>query len=179
MTDEQLVERFPPSEVELVMGIGSLWPCDDRSHRAWIAKRFLDQGYRFPPIVHPFSWVAPGVSIGMGSQIMAGVVVQPGSRIGDFSIINTRASVDHDCTVGNHCHLAPGVTLSGSVVIGDGTHLGTSCSVVQAVRLEKCSFIAAGATVTQSFPCGVYLRGTPARPFEPTRSRKMELPDAE
>ena len=45
--------------------------------------------------------------------------------IGANSIVNTRASVDHDCRIGETVHIAPGVTLSGAVTIGDGTHIGT------------------------------------------------------
>ena len=48
---------------------------------------------------------------------MAGVVIQSGSVIGDNVIVNTNASVDHDCRIGQHVHLAPGVVVCGNVCV--------------------------------------------------------------
>ena len=47
--------------------------------------------------VHPSAVVARSAEIGAGTIIMAGAVIQPGVRIGRNAIINTRASIDHDC----------------------------------------------------------------------------------
>ena len=42
----------------------------------------------------------------------------------------TRASVDHDCQIGKHAHIAQGVTLSGGVFVGDETLVGMGSSVI-------------------------------------------------
>ncbi len=36
-------------------------------------------------------------------------------------IINTRASVDHDCELGDFVHVGPGAVITGSVTVGNGT----------------------------------------------------------
>ena len=171
ITDSQLVERFPSDTVELALGLGSLWPSEDGGKRFEIVQKFESIGYRFPLLVHPFSSVAQGVDLSDGCQIFAGVVVQPGVKIGRFTILNSCVSVDHDCSIGSFCHLAPRATLSGDVVIGDGCHLGTGCTVIQSIHLGKGCFVAAGATVVSSHSHGRYLRGTPAKPFLPRSSR--------
>ncbi len=167
ITDYQLMERFSSDTVELALGLGSLWPCEVGGMRYEIAQKFESRGYRFPLLVHPFSSVASRADIAEGSQIFAGVVVQPGVKIGRFTILNSCVSVDHDCTIGSFCHLSPRATLSGDVVVGDGCHLGTGCTVIQSVRLGNSCFVAAGATVVSSHPDGQYVRGTPAKPFLP------------
>ncbi|MFU7517972.1 serine acetyltransferase, partial [Clostridium sp. HCS.1] len=37
------------------------------------------------------------------------------------SIVNSGAIVEHDCKIGDFVHVAPGVTMSGSVAIGSDT----------------------------------------------------------
>ena len=40
---------------------------------------------------------------------MAGTVIQCDTNIGMITIINTCASIDHDCNIGDHIHVAPSV----------------------------------------------------------------------
>lgn len=57
-------------------------------------------------VIHPFSWVHPEVLIGCGSVVCAGAIVQPGAHVGAHVILNTKASVDHHCRVGDYAHIA-------------------------------------------------------------------------
>ena len=168
ITDSALLERYPPEAVRLVSGIGSIWPTDASSPRARSIEKFTGLGYQFTGLRHPFTWIAPTAVLAQSCQIHAGAIVQPGAMVGDFSIINTRASIDHDCCIEDLCHIGPGVTLSGNVKVGSGSHLGTGCTVVQGVRLGKQCFVAAGATVVRDVAPGQFVRGTPAVPFERT-----------
>ena len=83
---------------------------------------------------------------------MAGCVIQTGTNIGANSIVNTRASIDHDCTIGETVHIAPGVTLSGNVRVGDRTHIGTGAVVIQGIAIDADSLVAAGAVVYRDLP---------------------------
>jgi UDP-3-O-[3-hydroxymyristoyl] glucosamine N-acyltransferase len=69
----------------------------------------------------PLHIIGKNVVIGIGVAIMAGAIINPYSQIGDFAIINTKTSVDHDCIIGKFSSLAPNVTLGGNVKIGDDT----------------------------------------------------------
>jgi len=70
---------------------------------------------RFGIAIHPTAWIAPDVEIGEGTVVMAGVVVQPGVKIGKHVILNTNSSCDHGCQIGDYAHIAPGATLCGDV----------------------------------------------------------------
>ena len=76
-----------------------------------------------------------------GVQLIAGAVVNAATSIGEGVIVNTNASVDHDCTIGDYVHIAPDVVLGGGVTVG------------------------AGAVVTNDVEAGSTVVGVPARPI--------------
>lgn len=113
--------------------------------------------------LHPSAVIAGSARIEAGSIVMAGAVVQPRTRIGRNVIVNTRASIDHDCTIGDHAHIAPGAVLSGGVAVEDRCHIGVGCTVIQNVRIGRGATVAAGATVVHDVAAGCVVKGTPAR----------------
>lgn len=159
---DDVVREFPASEIRLVNGLGSV---GRPAVRQKLFERFQDLGYHFATVVHPSAVVALDVVLGEGAQVMAGAVVQTGSRIGCNSIINTRASVDHDCIIGDHVHIAPGVTMSGGVQVGSGTHIGTGVTIIQGASIGNDCLVAAGAVVIRDVIARAMVRGVPAQEF--------------
>ena len=74
--------------------------------------------------IHPRATVDDSGRIGAGTVVFAGAVIQPDVEIGEHSIVNTSANLDHDCWIGNFVHLAPGTCLAGQVAVGEGTMIG-------------------------------------------------------
>ena len=165
--DEEILERFRPNEIELVLGLGSIKPTNENGLTRQVIKSFQNFGYRFVGLQHPTAWVAEGAIVSPTAQIHAGVIVQPGAKVGDFSILNTQSSVDHDCQIESFCHIGPGSTLSGNVFVGTGSHLGTGCNVIQGIRIGESCFVAAGATVVRNVLNHESVKGVPARSFRP------------
>ncbi|MFN3167556.1 MAG: acetyltransferase [Phycisphaeraceae bacterium] len=155
------LDRLDPASVELVNAVGSIGL---PAARRRVYERFAQRGFRFAAVAHLSATVSSSATLAEGVQIMAGCVVQAGASIGVNTLLNTRVGVDHDCVIGGHCHLAPGVTLSGNVAVGDGCHLGTGAVVIQGVHIGPGSFVAAGAVVTRDLPPGSNARGVPAKP---------------
>jgi UDP-perosamine 4-acetyltransferase len=158
--DDETIATHSPGTVLLAIGLGAVGK-DDARRAAF--ERFARDGYRFATVIHPAAVVAADVTLLDGAQVMAGAVVQTGSRIGRNAIVNTGACVDHDCRVGDHAHIAPGAMLSGSVEIGDGTLVGTGACVIQSVRVGAGSIVAAGAVVVRDVPDRACVMGIPAR----------------
>ncbi|MGI9325552.1 MAG: acetyltransferase [Pseudomonadales bacterium] len=161
LSDDDIAQRFPPNSTRLLNGIGSV-PGD--TLRAQLFERFRAEGYRFETLVHPSAIVAEDISIGEGTQIMAGAILQPGCRIGANSIINTGAIIDHDCEIGANCHIAPGAVLSGAVTLGESVHIGTGAAVIQGIDLGDRCVVGAGATAKRNLVADRWL--LPAQPFE-------------
>lgn len=141
---DEMIENYSSEEIYLVNGLGSL---PAKSRRWSIAEYYRDKGYKFKTIIHPSAIVAADAVLSEGAQVMAGVVIQPGVSIGNDSIINTRVSIDHDCSIGEQCHLAPGVILCGDVRVGNKVYLGSGSTVVQGVTVGAKSIIGASSVV--------------------------------
>ncbi len=158
--DDDVIFHHRPDQVRLVNGVGSI---DSTTLHRTVYEKFRERQYTFETVVHPSAILAPDLQIAEGVQVMAGGVVQPGSRLGANVIINTGARVDHDCSIDAHAHIAPGVTLSGNVHIGKGAHIGTGATIIQGIEVGAASIVGAGAVVVDDVPAGVTVVGVPAR----------------
>jgi acetyltransferase EpsM len=118
--------------------------------------------------VHPFSWVHPDVTLGPGSVVFAGGIVQPGASIGAHVILNTKASVDHHCLVGDYAHVAV-AHLGGGASIGEGVFLALGSIVLPGQHVGDWAVVGAGAVVTKNVAPSTTVVGVPARPiaFQP------------
>lgn len=161
---DDAVLQHDPARIRLVNGVGST---DRPQARRRLFDDFRRRGYVFQSVTHPSTVIAGDTVLEEGVQVMAGAVIQPGSRIGMNAIVNTAASVDHDCTIGAHVHLAPGVVLSGNVRVGAGTHIGTGACVIQGIAIGENCVIGAGAVVLEDIPAGMRAAGVPARRMNP------------
>ncbi len=146
--DDKVFE-YSPLEIELVNGLAEF---SKKDLRVKITKIMHDRGYFFTPVIHPSALIASNVRLSEGVQIMAGVIIQSGAEIKSSTIINTGAIVDHDCTINEHCHIAPGVILNGSVIIGAHTHIGTGAMIIQDVTVGKNCVVAAGSLIYKDTP---------------------------
>lgn len=158
--DDSVVETYCTEEILLVNGLGSI---GDNSRRKNLYHSFKQKGFHFANTIHPSAIVSPNALVGEGVQIMAGAVIQAGSTIGCNTIVNTRASVDHDCILEPHVHIAPGVTLSGNVKIKEGSHVGTAAVIIQGIVVGEESTIGAGAVVIRDVPKRAKVVGVPAK----------------
>lgn len=157
--DEKVLE-FPADSVLLVNAIGFSNSTHDRAR---LFDRFKREGYSFAHVVHPAAVVAADAVLAEGAQAMAGVIVQPGCMVGEDTILNTRASVDHDCAIGRHVHIAPGAVLCGGVHVGASSHIGAGATIIQNIRIGSKSIVAAGAVVICDVADNSRVAGVPAR----------------
>jgi len=159
--DQQLPElKKKHPACSAVLGIGNV---DISDLRYKIAQTLLALGFDFQPIISPDAIVNEEVKIGQGAVILDGVVVNSGTVIGAFAILNTKSSIDHDCSIGDFAHIAPGVTLSGCVSVGRGSLIGAGATVIQGKKIDENCLIGAGSVVVGDVEGpGIYF-GVPAR----------------
>jgi sugar O-acyltransferase (sialic acid O-acetyltransferase NeuD family) len=143
----------------LIVGIGDNWV---RSRMVTRIKRIVP-GIHFATAIHPSAQIAKYCSIGAGTVIMAGVVVNPGCEIGEFCILNTSSSLDHDSRMGNFSSLAPRAVTGGTVKIGAYSAVAIGAVLSHSVSIGDHTVVGAGATVLKDIPERVVAYGTPAR----------------
>jgi len=143
--DGMLSEIFKDGIKHAFITVGSVGDCTIRKK---IYENLKQIGFDLPVIAHPKAVIAADVvnNIGEGTFIAVSAIVNPGTIIGKNAIINTQASIDHDCKIGDFVHIAPGVTLCGAVEVGDETHIGTGAKVIQCIKIAKRCMIGAGLT---------------------------------
>jgi sugar O-acyltransferase, sialic acid O-acetyltransferase NeuD family len=135
----------------------------NNSIRERILDKLEDAGASIPILIHPNAVIGIDVEIGVGSVVMAGVVINSSTRVGKGCIINTSSSIDHDNYIEDYVHISPRVSLAGSVHVGKSSWLGVGSVVSNNVKICSGSTIGAGAVViSQIFEIGTYI-GVPAR----------------
>lgn len=114
-------------------------------------------------LIHPNAVIGESVEIGVGTVVMAGVVINSCTKIGRGCIINTCSSIDHDCVIGDYAHISVGAHLSGSVKIGNNTWIGTGTIVSNNVEIVGDCIIGAGTVVIKDLKEPDTYIGVPAR----------------
>ncbi|MBQ4128745.1 MAG: acetyltransferase [Ruminococcus sp.] len=131
--------------------------------REKVTKALDKAGKKVVTLIHPNATIGDDVSIGDGSVVMAGAVINPCTTIGKGCIINTCSSVDHDSVISDYAHIAVGAHLAGTVEIGEKTWLGSGAVVSNNITISSNCIIGAGAVVIDNLLTeGTYV-GVPAR----------------
>ncbi len=144
---------------QVVVGIG------DNVIREQMYQRLINSGKSliFKNVSHPTAFVSRDASVGKGVVVFANSVVQSGVELGDFCIVNTSATVDHDCRVGRFSHIAPGVNLCGGVTVGARTLVGVGSCASPGVSVGAGTVIGAGSVIVSDIPANVVAYGNPCR----------------
>lgn len=62
---------------------------------------------KYATAIHPDSSISSSAKLGDGTVVMQGAVIQADVFVGRHCIINTGATVDHECRIGDFAHIAP------------------------------------------------------------------------
>ena len=155
--EEQLPALRSAGVDYVALGVG------DNNARLKLGDVVLEAGFKLVTAVHPAATVANNAYLAEGAVLCAGSVVNPCAHVARLAIINTRASVDHDCEIGEGVHLAPGACIAGNVRVGRATTLGIGSAVRDGIVIGEQSMIGAGAVVVSDLPDNVTAYGVPAK----------------
>ena len=148
----------------LALGVGD---CKARLELVNVA---MNLGFNLITAVHPSATVSTSACIGAGSVLCAGSVVNPEARLGQAVIVNTCASVDHECVIEDGVHISPGAHLAGKVTVGRGTTLGVGSVARDGISIGERCIIGAGSVIVSDLPEGILAYGVPARVIRKTQN---------
>jgi sugar O-acyltransferase (sialic acid O-acetyltransferase NeuD family) len=137
----------------------------DNNPRRILFEKALAAGLAPLSVVHPSSIVSPSASIGPGCQLLPGSIVNAGARLGSNVIVNSAASVEHDCDLGDHVHVATGARLASTVSVGTGAHIGAGATIIQLRHVGDWAIVGAGAVVVGDVADRSVVVGVPAKPM--------------
>lgn len=131
--------------------------------RREVVRRLGLPAERYATVVHPHASVAPGVELGEGTVLLAGVVITAPQRVGAHVVAMPHVLLTHDDVVGDFVTMAGRATLAGAVEVGEAAYLGSGCLIREGVTIGAEAVIGMGATVLDDVPAGQTWVGLPAR----------------
>jgi UDP-perosamine 4-acetyltransferase len=135
----------------------------DNRLRRQLAEKVRSLGCTTPAIVHERAWISSTAEIALGVVVMAGAVVNADARVGEDTIINTMAVIEHDCVLGLAVHAAPRSVMGGTCTFGDGTLFGIGATSRPGIKIGRYAVIGAGSVVVSNIRSGVTVAGNPAK----------------
>lgn len=148
------IEIFNDGKTDFIIGIGN------NAVRKKIANEYA---VNWVSLVHPSAQIAVNVTIGKGTAVMAGAVINACATVGAHCIVNTRAVIEHDDIIDDYVHISPNAALGGTVHIGEQTHVGIGAAVINNTDICNNCVIGAGSVVIRNIEeCGTYI-GVPSR----------------
>lgn len=115
------------------------------------------RGHDFPALIDPSAQVSPTTEFRHGTFIAPEAVVSVGTDIGKFVIVNARAGVGHDCTVGDFSNICPGVSLSGHTRLGRAVFMGTNSCTAPGIVIGDGAKVTCGMPVLKNLSQGELL----------------------
>ena len=85
--------------------------------------------------VHPSAIISKYVSVGEGSVVMQGAIIQSDAKIGKHCIIKTCTAIDHECEIGDFVQISPHTTLCGNVHFGKVSWIRAGATVIPGIRI--------------------------------------------
>jgi sugar O-acyltransferase (sialic acid O-acetyltransferase NeuD family) len=137
----------------------------DNSRRESVAADLLRRlpDAECPTIIHPTAIISRFAKIGRGSIAMSGVHIGPQTVVGQFCLLNTRSSLDHDCNLADYASLGPGAIAGGDVGIGTRSAIGLGAVVRHSVTIGADVVVGAASYVHTSVARASVVYGCPAK----------------
>ncbi|HVM48662.1 MAG TPA: NeuD/PglB/VioB family sugar acetyltransferase [Candidatus Acidoferrum sp.] len=145
--------------------IGDNW---ERKH-AYDAIHTIKPDFVFVNTIHPSALIGRDVELGVGNLIMAGAIINPGARIGNFCFVATGAQVEHDNVMHDFSSISAGSITGGKVEIGKYSAITLGVTIADRLKIGENTVIGSGSLVLDDVPDNVLAYGSPAKVV---RSRK-------
>jgi sugar O-acyltransferase (sialic acid O-acetyltransferase NeuD family) len=154
-TDNELPELVKAYQYALIT-IGQIKTAE---HRRRLYQKALQLGFQLPIIIAPSAHISPHASLGAGTIVLNGAIINAGTNIGNNCIINSRALIEHQSSIEDHCHISTGAILNGNVVVGSGSFIGSGCILKEGVVIGEDCIVGMGLAVRSNLIDNEFIAG--------------------
>jgi UDP-N-acetylbacillosamine N-acetyltransferase len=139
-------------------------PCAGNNlHRREQFRRLAAERWSIATVISPRATVGIGASVGPGSFLGHHAHVGPMTRIGTGAIVNTGAAIEHDCVLGEFCHVSVNASVAGRCQLGDLVFIGAGATVIDGISISGEVTIGAGSVAVADVNSPGTYAGVPAR----------------
>ena len=131
--------------------------------------RAIKRDFVFVNAIHPSTLVGRDVEFGVGIVIMAGCIINPGARIGNFCFLATGAQVGLENVMHDFSSISANSVTGEEVEIGEFAAITLGVKVVNGLKIGDNSVVGAGSLVLEDVADNVLAYGSPAQAI---RTRK-------
>src|SRR5262249_54189670 len=122
-----------------IVAIGDNWVRHEVANR--IRREVPD--FAFVTVIHPSAQVARSARVAPGTVVMPGAIIAANASIGEFCIVNTKASLDHDGVMGPFSSFAPAVTAGGEVTVKAFAAVLLGANIMHCITIGEHSVVGA------------------------------------
>lgn len=145
---EEAKRAYPAGQYGLLIGVGY-----KHFEARWkLFQQAKTDGYVIPSIIHPTAYVADPGSIGAGSIVMAGAILDVRVSLGELCVVWPGACINHDTRIGRNTFVSPNATLCGCVEVGESVFVGAGAIIADHGHVRDNVFIPAGEVVGKHTP---------------------------
>jgi len=119
--------------------------------------------FKFVSAIHPSVIIGKNATVGAGTVIMAGVIINNDCTVGQHCFLATKSSLDHDSVILDYTSFSPGVTTGGSVRIGEVTAIGIGANILHGISIGSHTVVGGGSLVTKNIDDNLIVYGVPAK----------------
>lgn len=113
--------------------------------------------------IHDTAFVSKSSIMGFGNLICPFALIHTEAVIGNNTIINSGAIVEHSCKIKDYAQISPNATLCGYVEVGEESFVGAGSTVIPKIKIGKESIVAAGSSVIKDIGDKQLFAGVPAK----------------
>lgn len=119
--------------------------------------------FEFVSAIHPSIITGSNVIIGKGTVIMAGCIISPNTKVGEFCFFASGAILEHDSIMEDFSSLSAGSVTGGKVKIRQFSAITLGVVILDRIEIGEHTVIGSGSLVTKDIPGYVIAYGSPAR----------------
>ena len=143
--------------------------------RLKLHEKMVSEGLVPVNLIHPTAFIERNAKLGTGIQIMAGAIIGAEAQLKNEVIVNTKASVDHECILEDGSEVAPGGTLCGIVRLQVNAWIGAGATVLPRITVGEDAIVGAGSVVIRDVASQTTVVGIPAQEIGKSKSPSRNL----